>query len=53
MPLCEKYVITRTHSAEKKLKDGETYLYSAKKIKTGFRNYKRRSKRITQSYKNK
>lgn len=33
MPLCEKYVITRTHSAEKKLKDGETYLYSAKKIK--------------------
>ena len=33
VPLNEKYVTTRTYSAEKKLKDGETYLYSAKKIK--------------------
>lgn len=33
VPLHNDYVVTRTYSAEKKLKTGESYLYSAKKIK--------------------
>ncbi len=46
VPLNENYVITRTHSAEKKLKDGETYLYSAKKIKQVLEITKEESKEL-------
>ena len=46
IPLNEDYVITRTHSAEKKLKDGETYLYSAKKIKQVLEITKEESKEL-------